>query len=78
MENYVEIVTRRDAYSAADILERGTMTAQELAEFFQEIADTHGDIPVVLSFDSGYTYGGLNSLYMEVIESEDSEEEEDY
>lgn len=47
--------TFREAYGLEDI--RRTMTVGELVAHLQEYDP---DTPVYLSFDDGYTYGGLN------------------
>lgn len=47
--------TFRDGYSI-DQVER-TMTVRELINFLENYDD---DTPVYLSFDNGYTYGGVN------------------
>lgn len=46
--------TFREGYGLDQI--RRTMTAGELIEFLQ---DFNPDTPVYLSFDNGYTYGGI-------------------
>lgn len=52
------IETFRSAYGKRDI--KNTFTVRELIEALEEIADEIGDeAPVYLSFDRGYTYGGI-------------------
>lgn len=73
-EKFLEICTFRGAYSAGDAIKEGTLTALELASMLEEYAEEYGDIPVVLSFDSGYTYGAIRDSMLEV----ENEEEEEY
>lgn len=73
-EKFLEICTFRGAYSAQDVIKEGrTFTALELASMFEEYAEEYGDIPVVLSFDSGYTYGAITDS---MLNFENDEEEE--
>ena len=54
--------TSRDAYGIEDVLH--TMTVGELVAHLQ---DYDPDTPVYLSFDSGYTYGGLDERGFEEL-----------
>lgn len=54
MEDKVIIETLRDGYSIDQV--RDTMTVQELINI---LSDFDADAKVYLSFDSGYTYGGI-------------------
>lgn len=54
--------TFREAYGLEDI--RRTMTVGELVAHLQEYDP---DTPVCLSFDDGYTYGGLNERGFEEL-----------
>ena len=62
--------TTREGYGTDQI--RRTMTAGELVEF---LSDYDEDMPVYLSFDNGYTYGGINERRIEA--EYDDEEDED-
>ena len=62
----------REGYALAQV--RGTMTVGELAEFLEDFAE---DTPVYLSFDRGYTFGGIRAGSFGLLEDEDDEEEED-
>lgn len=55
MRKYIEIKTLRSHYSAGDCFGR-TLTVGDLINVLSQF-DT--DTPVVLSFDNGYTYGGI-------------------
>lgn len=61
--------TRREGYGIDQI--RRTMTAGELINFFTQYDE---DTPVYLSFDNGYTYGGITEERFE----EDYGEGEEY
>ena len=70
MKERIIIETVREGYGTDQI--RSTMTVGELINF---LSDYNEDAPVYLSFDNGYTYGGINERR---IESEyDDEEDED-
>lgn len=56
--NNLTIETFRSAYSKGDV--KSTLTIRELIEELEEFASFLGDgAPVFLSFDRGYTYGGI-------------------
>lgn len=57
----------RESYGKDDVR---TMTVAELIAALEEFDD---DMPVILSHDSGYTYGGIRYDLME--EEEDEEDE---
>lgn len=59
----------RESYGKDDLR---TMTVGELKAFLEDFDD---DTEVILSHDSGYTYGGIRESLME--EEEDEEEEEE-
>ena len=63
------IAAVRESYGPEDVR---TMTVGELREALEEFDD---DARVILSHDSGYTYGGIRYGLME--EEDDEEEEED-
>lgn len=72
---YLKIEVSRDAYSQEDI---STMTVGELISLLKYYDE---DLPVILSHDNGYTYGGLDEYnfetdYYEDEEYEDEDEEE--
>lgn len=68
MRNYIEIKTLRSHYSAGDCFD-STLTVGELINILSQL---DADKPVVLSFDNGYTYGGITES---AIEEENEEEE---
>ena len=48
-----------------------TMTVAELRDFLEDYDD---ETPVYLSFDNGYTYGGINEEKFELEENYDEED----
>ena len=60
--------TMREGY-AIDQIKR-TMTVAELRAFLEDYDD---ETPVYLSFDNGYTYGGITENYFELEEDCDEE-----
>lgn len=58
-----------DAYSIDQI--RSTMTVGELISILENYDE---DTPVYLSFDKGYTYGGINERCFEEFYEEDNDE----
>lgn len=64
--------TFREGYGIDQI--RRTMTACELIEFLSNYDE---DTPVCLSFDNGYTYGGITEDRFEEDYEEDNDEEDD-
>ena len=61
------ISAMRESYGKDDVR---TMTVAELIAALEELDD---DMPVIMSHDSGYTYGGIRYDLME--EEEDEEDE---
>ena len=61
------ILAMRESYGKDDLR---TMTVRELREALEEFDD---DAQVILSHDSGYTYGGIRYDLMEETEDEDDE-----
>ena len=61
------ILAMRESYGKDDLR---TMTVRELREALEEFDD---DAEVILSHDSGYTYGGIRYDLMEEQEDEDDE-----
>lgn len=57
---YLRLEAHRSGYNINQI--DSTMTAGELAEFFQEFPE---DMPVYLSHDEGYTFGGIHEYDFE-------------
>lgn len=54
-----------------------TMTLRDLADFFNDLAEMHGnDIPVYLRNDNGYTYGNINE-YNSFTNDEEVEVDDD-
>lgn len=70
MKERIIIETVREGYGTDQI--RSTMTVGELINF---LSDYNEDAPVYLSFDNGYTYGGINERRIEA--EYDDEEDED-
>ncbi len=66
------IQTLREGYGIDQI--RRTMTVGELIEF---LGNYDEDAPVYLSFDNGYTYGGITEDRFEENYEEDNDEEDD-
>ena len=64
------IDAHRDGYSVDQVYE--TITVSDL---IYRLKDFDEDIPVYISYDNGYTYGGISEYD---INLEDVEEEEDY
>ena len=60
--------TMREGYTIDQI--RKTMTVAELRDFLDDYDD---ETPVYLSFDYGYTYGGIKEDYFELEENYDEE-----
>lgn len=58
--------TFREGYGIDQI--KNTMTAGEIIRFLE---DFNEDTPVYLSFDNGYTYGGIAERRFEEREEED-------
>ena len=61
------IAAMRESYGKDDVR---TMTVAELIAALEEFDD---DMPVILSHDSGYTYGGIRYELMEETEDEEDE-----
>ena len=59
----------REGY-ATDQIKR-TMTVAELRDFLEDYDD---ETPVYLSFDNGYTYGGIIESNFELEENHDEED----
>ena len=62
----------REGYALAQV--RGTMTVGELAEFLEDFAE---DTPVYLSFDQGYTFGGIRAGSFGLLEDDEEEGDEE-
>ena len=62
------INTVRDGYDTDQI--RRTLTVGELLEILAEYDE---DTPVYLSFDNGYTYGGITEERLEKVEDEEND-----
>ena len=61
------ILAQRESYGMDDVR---TMTVAELREALEEFDD---EDQVILTHDSGYTYGGIRYDLMEETEDEDDE-----
>lgn len=71
----VIIQTERQGYSPEQV--NGTMTVGELKKLLEEYEE---DSPIYLSFDNGYTYGGLNNSDFEeecIDDGTDNEDEDE-
>lgn len=55
MKEVLIYAASRDTYSA-HASAKHTMTAGELARYFEQFAE---ETPVIISFDNGYTYGRI-------------------
>ena len=67
MKKYLKIETERDAYSKGEISSNSrNMTVRQLINYLEDFADE--DATVLLSFDNGYTYGGVREINIEPIE----------
>lgn len=54
---FLQIITNREAYRPLDIAEqKHTLTVGELKEILEDYDE---DLPVILNFDNGYTYGSV-------------------
>ena len=73
MISYVKIDTTKDAYSPEDLFEK-TLTVGELIDILQEY---YRELPVILSFDKGYTYGKFSKGRIIEEELEDGDEDEE-
>ena len=65
------IEAMRESYGKENV---ATMTVGELRHFLEDFED---DLPVILSHDRGYTYGGLRDYLFEELEDEEEEFEEE-
>lgn len=63
------LTTCREGYSTDQV--RTTMTVGELIAFLEDYDE---DTPVFLSFDNGYTYGGITERRFEMDFGEGDEE----
>lgn len=61
---------RREGYSIDKI--HSTMTVGELISFLQDFDE---DLPIYLSHDNGYTYGGIREGSFHESENEDEDEQ---
>lgn len=68
------IDAHRDGYSVDQVYE--TITVSDL---IYRLEDFDGDTPVYISYDNGYTYGGISEydINLEDVEEEEDEEDED-
>lgn len=65
--------TFREGYGVNQI--KKTMTVGELIDF---LSDYDEDTPIYLSFDNGYTYGGITEGRFEESYGEDVDDEKTY
>lgn len=67
MIEYLVIETSRTAYSPSQV--KQTMTVGELIELLEDYDE---NMPVVLSHDNGYTYGGITQydFYTKEVDEE--------
>lgn len=73
-KSYVILHTSRDAYGPEECFNH-TFTVNELIDFLSNEFD--GDLPIVLSFDRGYTYGCVTGGSFGLVESEEEPLEEE-
>jgi len=68
----IKLEAIREAYGIDQVYK--TMTVGELKEYLDQFED---DVPVYLSHDNGYTYGGIKEdrFFDDWIEDENEEEE---
>ena len=68
----IKLEARREGYSINQVYK--TMTVGELEAYLDQFED---DVPVYLSHDNGYTYGGIreSDFFDDWIEDENEEEE---
>ncbi|MCD8308865.1 MAG: hypothetical protein LUD19_03340 [Clostridia bacterium] len=71
MRGYLKIETFREGYGIDQV--RSTMTVGDLKRFLEDYDE---DKPIYLSFDNGYTYGGITERMIEDCDDEDEESEE--
>lgn len=66
-KNKLILNTTREGYGIDQV--HSTMTIKELRDFLEDYDD---ETPVYLSFDNGYTYGGIHQVdFEEAIDDED-------
>lgn len=70
-KRFLKIEVSRDAYAPEDV---STMTVGELADL---LGHFDRDLPIILSHDRGYTYGGIDEFEFEISDFEEEEEEEE-
>lgn len=68
----IVINAAREAYGLEDV--KRTMTIGEIVAYLQ---DNDPDTPVYLSFDGGYTYGGLEESFFEEVDDDDADDNEE-
>lgn len=64
--DYIKIEAKRQGYSTEQV--NRTMTVQELIDALSQFEP---DMPVYLSHDNGYTYGGIVEQDIEEVYEED-------
>lgn len=69
MKSILKIETAREEYAPQEV--RNTMTVGELISFLQDYDE---DMEVVLSFDRGYTYGGITYNRIDEIYIDEEED----
>lgn len=60
------INTMREGYGVDQI--KNTMTVADLKALLEDYDD---EIPIYLSFDNGYTYGGITEEFFELVEGDE-------
>lgn len=66
---YLRVETLREGYGIDQI--RKTLTVGELIELLSEFDE---DTPIYLSFDNGYTYGGITESRIEIDYSNEEDD----
>ena len=69
MKDILIINTKREGYGVDQI--QKTMTVAELISFLESYEE---ETPIYLSFDNGYTYGGITEYQISEDEQEDDDE----
>ncbi len=70
---YLRIETSRDGYSEDQVVD-SAMTVRGLIQLLESFNE---DLPVILSFDRGYTFGTISDWDVDVDEYADEEDEEE-
>lgn len=74
---FVQIETTRSVYTQKAILDnRWAMSLEDLIDTLEDLREElGGEAKVVLSFDNGYTYGGINEDAIRVMRYNEDDDE---